>query len=79
MLTTIIAGVVGIISTILAWSLNPKRKLYAEIDDIFRQLDSLYEKRDKALADNDSDILTVINAAILKLRDRKAVLLQRQW
>lgn len=78
MLTTIIAGVVGIVSTILAWVLNPKRRLYAELDDIYRQLDSLYEKRDKALAENDSDTITVINFAIIKLRERKASLLQRQ-
>jgi hypothetical protein len=73
----LITGIVGIVATILAWNLNPKRKIYAELDEIQRQLEAWYEKRDKALVDNDSDTLTVATAAIVKLRSRKADLLQR--
>ena len=73
----IIASVLGIISTLVAWNLNPRRRLYAELDNIYRQLEELYAKRDKALADNDSDILTVVTSTIIKLCQRKAVLLQR--
>lgn len=77
MITTIIAGVVGIISTVFAWSLNPKRKVYEELDDIYRQLEECYEKRDSALVANDADTLTVVTSIILRLRTRKADLLQR--
>jgi hypothetical protein len=73
----LITGVVGIISTLLAWNLNPRRKLYAELDNIYAQLEKLYVKRDKALASGDASALVIVVADIIKLRDRKAVLLQR--
>jgi len=74
---TLIASVLGIIGTILAWNLNPRRKLYAELDDIYRQLENLYVLRDKALKNNDSDLLTVATGSIVELCQRKAVLFQR--
>jgi hypothetical protein len=76
MLTAITAAL-GIIATLLAWFLNPKRQLYAELDSVYKELEGWYVKRDKALADNDSDGLTVATAAIVKLCSRKADLLQR--
>ena len=80
MITLIISAIVsllGIISTLIAWNLNPKRKLYAELDSIFKQLDQLYKERDEALAKNDSDSLTIITASIVKLCQRKAYIFQQ--
>ncbi len=73
----LITAIAGIIATLLAWFLNPKRAMYAELDSIYKQLEVLYAKRDKALADNDSDTLTIITADIVKLFTRKTVLFQR--
>jgi hypothetical protein len=73
----LITGMVGIASTILAWFLNPRRKLYAELDSIYKTLEVCYEKRDKALQNGDNDTLTIVFADIVKLCQRKAVLLQR--
>jgi hypothetical protein len=77
MLTTIIASVLGIISTLAAWFLNPKRATYAELDSIYKELENAYSQRDVALAKNDSDTLTIITANIIQLSTRKTVLLQR--
>ncbi len=73
----LITAIAGIIATLLAWFLNPKRAMYAELDSIYKQLEVLYAKRDKALADNDSDTLTIVTADIVKLFTRKTVLFQR--
>jgi len=73
----IIATVLGIVSTVLAWRLNPKRLMYAELDSIFKTLDKLYGERDEALAKNDSDTLTRVTAVIVQLAQRKNALLQR--
>jgi hypothetical protein len=83
MFTTILTGVVGLIGiagTILAWNLNPKRKVYAELDSIYQELyknGGLYERRDKALASNNSDELSIVNELILRVCARQAVLLKR--
>jgi len=73
----IITTILGIVSTVLAWTLNPKRRLYAELDSIYKELEVLYEKRDKALQEHDGDTLTIVTASIIKLRDRKASIFQR--
>ena len=73
----IITAVLGIVSTILVWSLNPKRRLYSELDGIYKQLDDLYKERDEALIKHDNDTLTIVTDSIMRLRTRKAVLLQR--
>ncbi len=69
-------GVIGIISTLLAWFLNPKRRIQAELDAISKKLEVLYVQRDEALQKNDSDSLTAITSQLVKLYARKAVLLQ---
>ena len=74
---TAIVSLLGIASTLCAWFFNPKRILYAELDSIYKQLEELYVKRDKALTANDSDALTVVTADIVKLSQRKASLFQR--
>jgi peptide subunit release factor 1 (eRF1) len=80
----LLTGIVGLATTILAWYLNPRRQLYDEIDRTYRELEENYVKRDKALADNDSDALTAATAAIVRLCQIKNCLLQRlgqgiQW
>ena len=80
MATGIISAIVallGIASTLIAWNLNPKRRLYTELDSIFKQLDKLYKERDDALTNSDNDKLTIVNADIIKLCQRKAYLLQQ--
>lgn len=74
---TAITVALGIISTIVAWRLNPKRRLYAELDTIYKNLEVSYAKRDKALAENDMDTLSIVTADIIKLCERKNILLQR--
>jgi len=74
---TLITGVVGIVATLLAWFLNPRRQLYADIDKVYKDLEECYAKRDKALATNDSDTLTIVTADIVRLCARKTILLQR--
>jgi len=73
----LITGVVGIVATLLAWFLNPRRQLYAKIDDVYKQLEECYVKRDKALATNDSDSLTLVTADIIRLCTLKTSLFQR--
>lgn len=74
---TIITGVLGIAGTLIAWFLNPKRLLYAELDSVYKQLEDLYVKRDDALATNNNDELTSITSNIIRLSVRKNTLLQR--
>ncbi len=74
---TAITAALGIAATLLAWFLNPKRVLYSQLDSIFKQLETLYVKRDDALAKNDIDTITVITADIVKLCETKNRLLQR--
>ena len=74
---TIIASVLGIVSTLLAWFMNPRRKLYAELDAIYKELENCYEKRDKALVDHNNDVLAVVTADIMRLAQRKSTLLRR--
>ena len=74
---TAIAGLIGLISTIVAWNLNPKRQLYQQLDDLYKQLDRLYRERDDALARHDTDTLTRATDDIIRLRNKKNSLLQR--
>lgn len=73
----LITGIIGLLGTLAAWFLNPRRQIYAELDSIYKQLEECYVKRDKALVDNDSDTLTIVTADIIRLCTRKASLLQR--
>lgn len=80
MSTLIISGIVGIIgiaSTIIAWKLNPKQATNRELDQISRELVTLYQNRDKALAVNDSQGLTIVNHQIIALAERREILLKR--
>lgn len=73
----LITGIIGLIATLAAWFLNPRRLVYAELDGIYVYLDKLYLRRDKALQNNDSNELTIVTQEIEKLATRKAVLIKR--
>lgn len=74
---SLLVGVVGIISTFLAWKLNPRRALYEELDEIYRKLDVAYAQRDEALSKNDSGHLVLAISDITRLFLRKGEILQR--
>lgn len=74
---TIAVGVIGIAGTLTAFFFNPKRILYRQLDDIYKSLNKLYGDRDKAIAENDSEALTIADNNIITLSSRKQVLLKR--
>ena len=73
----IIAGLLGLASTFLTWKLSARRIIQAELDGIDKQLKELYAKRDQALVDKDTALLTICTDSIIRLCARQAVLLQR--
>lgn len=73
----IVAPLLGIIGTIIAYKLNPRRAILAELDNIAAQKHKWEEVRDEALKENNNDDLTIANAMLVQLRDRRAELLQR--
>lgn len=73
---TAIAAGIGMLTTILAWIINPSRKRTEELNKIFNELDKLYIERDKALEKNDSNALTSVVYRINLLRRKKDSLLQ---
>jgi len=77
LIIAILPTLLGIIATVVAWKLNPKRIIYTELDSIYRELEKLYGRRDKALLGNDTDELTIVNSLIIKLIERKNTLLAR--
>jgi hypothetical protein len=77
MLLELAIGAVGIISTFLAWKLNPRRVLYAELDSIYKEIESWSKVRDQALSENNSDNLTIAVSSIIRLHNRKNEILQR--
>lgn len=70
-----IAAGIGLITTLVAYFINPGRKRTEELNKIFKELDDLYEKRDKALETNNTNDLTYVTARIIVLRSRKENLL----
>lgn len=74
---TAIVAILGIASTLISWFFNPKQAIYRELDSIYKQLEALYVRRDKALETNNSPELTVVTASIVQLSTRKSSLFQR--
>jgi hypothetical protein len=73
-------GIVGIISTLLAWFFAPQRKkdkLRQQLVDIYKDLEIQERKRDEALQSGDSNMLTIVTNNIIKLRNAKACILQQ--
>ena len=74
---TAIAALVGLVTTLTAWFINPGRRRTEELNKIFKELDDLYVARDNALTNNDQDSLTIVTSKILKLKARKTVLVSQ--
>lgn len=72
---TAIAAVIGLITTLVAYFINPERRRTEDLNRIFSALDDLYRRRDVALEKNDTDTLAVILDRIIELRRRKDRLL----
>lgn len=77
LIITGIVGIIGTISTIVAWNLNPSRIKQERLDNATKELIQLYEKRDKALKSNDSDNITSSVIELFYVKKRIADILQR--
>lgn len=68
-----IAAGIGLLTTILAWWINPSRQRNKDIKEQMKILDKLYQERDEALENNNSDKLSTalfhINVVRGKLKD----------
>ena len=74
------SAIAGIISTLLAYFLNPQRhkdNLRRQLIDTYQQLEVWERKRDEALQKNDSDTLTLVTQKIIDLRKQKQILLDQ--
>lgn len=72
---TAIATGLGILSTLLAWYLNPSTRKAKELVSIINELEEAYKERDRALENNDHNALTAVLFRISVLRKRKDALL----
>lgn len=76
----LIAGIptiLGIIATIVAWKLNPQRRIYDQLDAVYDNIDTLEKTRDDALANNEADRLSVATSGLILLRKKKVELRSR--
>lgn len=73
---TAIAAIIGLTTTLFAYFINPSRKKTEELNNIFKELEILYVKRDVALEKNDFDTLSYVTARIIVLRGKKDSLLK---
>jgi hypothetical protein len=74
------SAIAGIISTLLAYFLNPQRRkdsLRRQLVDTYQQLEVWERKRDEALQANNSDALTLVTQKIIDLRKQKQILLDQ--
>lgn len=72
-----IAAGIGLITTLVAYFINPGRRKTEELNKIFNALEDLYRRRDKALEENDTETLANILDRIVELRQRKDYLLRQ--
>lgn len=73
---TAIAAIAGLVTTLVAYFINPGRRKTEKLNRIFKVLEDLYRRRDVALEKNDTDTLAVILDRIIELRREKDSLLQ---
>ena len=76
-IVALLTGLVGLVSTILAYNLNPKRILQAKLDAIADMIKFWEEKKDEALANNDTELLNVAVDRLIGLRHDQADLLAK--
>jgi hypothetical protein len=73
---TAIAALAGLATTLFAYFINPSRRKTEELNNIFKELEILYVKRDVALEKNDFDTISYVTARIIVLRGKKDNLLK---
>lgn len=73
---TAIAALAGLATTLFAYFINPSRRKTEELNNIFKELEILYAKRDVALEKNDFNALSSVTARIIVLRGKKDSLLK---
>lgn len=69
-------ALLGIIGTILAYELNPQNQARKKLVVVLNEIVNWENKRDEALAKNDSDGLTIAAAKLSGLQYSKASLLR---
>ena len=74
---SIVAGLVGIAGTILAYRLNPKQKLYDQLDRLKKRVSIAEKERDIALSKNDSDRLSIAVNQLVELRKSQSDIFKR--
>jgi len=80
-IVTAITALLGIIGTVVAYRYSPQRrvdKINVELADIAAERRKLEQERDKALHENNSDVLTRVAADFIRLRSHEDVLLQQR-
>lgn len=78
---TTITALLGIIGTVIAYRYSPQRRvdrINAGLADIAAERRKLEQERDKAIYENDSDVLTRVADTFVRLRVREDVLLQQR-
>lgn len=73
----ILGALLGIAGTWLKYRLDPKQKIYAQLDSLAKQKVDLERQRDEALKKNDTTGLTAAGNALFQLRGPETNLLQR--
>lgn len=79
MLWNAVIAFLGIVSTLMAYLLNPQRRkddYRKKLINIYQQAEALERGRDEALRKNDIDKLSIITNDIIRLRKDKANILQ---
>jgi len=74
-----IIAFLGIVSTLIAYLLNPQKRkddYRQRVIKIYRQLENLERERDEALRKNDIDKLSIVTNDIIRLRKDKTNILQ---
>ena len=77
LILTIISGLIGIVGTVLMYRLNPRQKIWDELDRLSRVKIELERRRDEALKIHDNDSLTIAGNELIKLQNDQTSLLQR--
>jgi hypothetical protein len=78
---TIIAGLIGVIGTVVAYHYGPQRrvdKINSELGDIVQKRITMERERDNALQKNNVELLTRIADEFIRLRQREEYLLQQR-
>ncbi len=70
-------ALLGIISTVLIYKLNPKNQAKEQLAIVVSEIDIWEKRRDEALSKNNSDDLTTAVTVLCRLQHNKADILQQ--